>query len=271
MPLLDENIPAQHGIIIGGTRSLGLAIAKTMLSQGRPVSVIGRTPPKAQPYINLAENQTEDENRAANAAGQDTPQGSLYFQPTDLSEGSSLPGALDAIEKRGGPWHSLVFSQRFRGEGDPWEGEWRVNVEATRRIVEHCAYREDPWRRIRHIVVIGSNASRLDASEQPVAYHAVRAALEQMVRSWAVRLGPLGVRVNMVSPTMVRKGNQPGAWPSPLEHLVPLGYACPQEQIASVVGFLCSAASQYVTGQVIMVDGGLSLLAQTAVARAISS
>ena len=233
-----------HSLIVGGTKGTGLALAKMLAAGGHSVSAVGRSRPD------------EAETRG------------ISFHRQDLAELEALPGLLDAIQLAGGPCDNLIFSQRNRlTGGDPWLNEWTISVEATRRIVEHCLASPNGKPR-RNVVVIGSLASRLDMDGQPVAYHAVRAALEQMVRSWAARHGRQGLRCNLVSPAYIQK--EPGA---PDEHrrrqaaMTPLGYIAPPEEIAAVIQFLCGPGAAYITGQNIFVDGGLSALSPLSAVR----
>lgn len=237
----------RHGIIIGGTRSLGFETARFMAARSWKISAIGRTPISTVEYFPNA--------------------GSITFYSADIQNEKDINSILNIIEKNSGLWDALIFSQRFRGNNDPWDGEWKTSLEATRKIVDNCVSRIHNHQENRYIVIVGSNASHFDVSDQHIAYHVVRAALEQAMRSWAVRLAPKGIRVNMVCPNMVRKSYL--CEPTDFEKLIPLGYACKQSEIASVINFLCSEDSQYVTGQTIMIDGGLSLVSQLSCAKMI--
>ena len=94
--------------------------------------------------------------------------------------------------------------------------------------------------------------------ENGAVYGASKAALEQLTRAFALRLGPTGVRVNAVRPGL--RGNTLEG--IPVEHLqrvgstVPLRRLARQGEVASVVTFLCSEAAAFITGEVVAVDGG---------------
>jgi 3-oxoacyl-[acyl-carrier protein] reductase len=94
--------------------------------------------------------------------------------------------------------------------------------------------------------------------ENGAVYGASKAALEQLTRAFALRLGPTGVRVNAIRPGL-RGDTLEGI---PAEHLqrvgstVPLRRLAQQGEVTSVVTFLCSEAAAFITGEVIAVDGG---------------
>lgn len=95
-------------------------------------------------------------------------------------------------------------------------------------------------------------------------YPPAKAAVVSLTKMAALEYGPLGVRVNAVGPGMiVTEGTAEtfGATPEaqrPRAELIPLGRLGAPEDIAGPVGFLCSPASAYMTGQVLWVDGGFS-------------
>jgi len=199
--------------------------------------------------------------------------GNVRQYSIELTRTALLATALREIVRRDGRIDNLVFLQRFRGEGDAWQGELEVSLTATRTIIESLASQFGRRRPGGAIVIVCSNASHLVAEEQPVAYHAAKAALRQMARFYAVTLGPLGIRVNCVSPGSVLKEESREFFlqNKPLQKLfrqiTPLGRMGTAEEIASVIAFLCNPASSFVTGQDIAVDGGLSLLWQESLAR----
>jgi NAD(P)-dependent dehydrogenase (short-subunit alcohol dehydrogenase family) len=202
-------------------------------------------------------------------------QPNVRHYPSDLTDATRREEVLEEILRTDGPPANLVFLQRFRGEGDAWQGELELSLTATRVIIERLfasGRRETGG----SIVIIGSNSSRLIAAEQPVGYHAAKAALSQMARYYAVTLGPRGIRVNCVTPGLVLKDESREFYlrNKPLQRLfreiTPLGRMGTAEEVAGVIGFLCSPAASFVTGQDIAVDGGISQLWQESVARKVS-
>jgi NAD(P)-dependent dehydrogenase (short-subunit alcohol dehydrogenase family) len=119
--------------------------------------------------------------------------------------------------------------------------------------------------RIRSIVNIGSIYGQLAVDHRiyempdrqtPITYACAKAALIQMTRYLGACWAPLGVRVNCVSPGGVKRSQTP-EFSAKYSSRVPMSRMASPEEVAGVVGFLASEASSYLTGQNIMVDGGL--------------
>ena len=101
-PSLDDDSTPTHSLVIGGTRGIGRAVVRTLAQDDRVVSVIGRRPPS-------------EADRGISAA---------RYWAVDLTDDDGISAALGEITRLRGPLSNLVFLQRYRGEGDPWKGEY---------------------------------------------------------------------------------------------------------------------------------------------------
>jgi NAD(P)-dependent dehydrogenase (short-subunit alcohol dehydrogenase family) len=96
-------------------------------------------------------------------------------------------------------------------------------------------------------------------------YTVSKAGLKEMMRGFARELAPKGIRANAVAPGIVAVGLAKRQWDTDpsyrarAEKAIPLGYMQPPETIANVFLFLCSDLANYMTGSVLLVDGGCSL------------
>jgi NAD(P)-dependent dehydrogenase (short-subunit alcohol dehydrogenase family) len=241
---------AEHYLIIGGTTGIGRAMVKRLSAQGQTISVIGRHPsPEVEQHL----------------AG-------IHFYAVDLVDHAATQQAIDRSVEAAGKLSHVVFFQRYRGKGDAWEGELQVSLTATKVIVEHCRDKFDGTGN-HAIVIVSSIASRLVLAEQPVSYHMAKAALVQMMRYYAVTLGSSGIRVNAVSPDACVKEEARKFYEEnvPLRELnnsiIPLGRMGTSEDVVNVIQFVCSAQAGFMTGQEIVVDGGLSIVGHSALAR----
>ena len=231
-----------HSLVAGGTKGLGREIVKVFGAQEHTLSVLGRNVPEP-----LDDNLLD-----------------IQYWPVDVTDTSVLNDALEGIIARG-KVDNLVLCQRYRGDGDSWVGELETSLTAAKNIIEGLC--DEFVEEGGSIVFIGSVASHLVACEQPVSYHVAKAGLVQMCRYYAVALGKHGIRVNMVSPSVYVKEESAGFYlknPKVCKQysdMTPLGRMGSAKEIATVVDFLCSPAASFVTGQEIVVDGGMSLQA----------
>ena len=123
------------------------------------------------------------------------------------------------------------------------------------------------------VVIISSNASHFVSEEQPAEYHSSRAALDGLMRYYAVAYGNKGIRFNSILPsTLIKPENidfftKDNKVRKMIENITPLGRMGEADDIANLVEFLCSPKSSFITGNSFFVDGGLSIIGQESIAR----
>jgi 3-oxoacyl-[acyl-carrier protein] reductase len=101
-------------------------------------------------------------------------------------------------------------------------------------------------------------------AQESAAYHAAKAGLVQFTRYLAFQEAAAGIRANAVLPGIVDRDGGPKLSDNAdnrvvLEAAVPMGHAANGENVADVVTFLASDQASYITGQSLVVDGGLTL------------
>ena len=242
-------------LITGGTRGIGLGIAKVMLREGWAVAVSGTT----------AEG-------CARAEAELRPLGRVASAAFAVEDAAAWEPALDAVEAALGPLGALVanagVSLRADGqivplaETDPahWARTFAINLEGvvngfravTRRLVAHGGGGA--------LVAISSIAGRVGSSALSASYSSSKAAVIGLCRQQAMELGPKGIRVNAVCPgaidtDMLRAGPMRAA-PAVLAAAA-LGRVAQPEEVGEVVEFLLSPRASYVTGATVDVSGGL--------------
>lgn len=242
-----------HTLVIGGSRGIGRTLVRSLAEDGQAVSVISRSQPTGLDDLT-----------------------SVRTWLADVTDASALTAALSATLREQGPISGTVLLQRYRGDGDDWAGELATSLTATRSVLEWVGEQSRLSDEGTAVVVIGSIAGSFIASEQPVSYHVAKAGIAQLVRYYAVALGPNGVRVNSVSPgTIVKEESQSLYRENPeLERLyrdiIPLGRMGTARDVADLAMFLLSDRASFLTGQNIVLDGGVSLHGHEALARRVS-
>jgi 3-oxoacyl-[acyl-carrier protein] reductase len=106
------------------------------------------------------------------------------------------------------------------------------------------------------IVSIASVAGLIGNKGQ-ANYSAAKAGLIGASRSIASEVARLGVRVNVVAPGLIETEMIEGAHIKSIKEMIPMARIGKPEEVAKVVGFLCSEDASYITGQVISVNGGM--------------
>jgi NAD(P)-dependent dehydrogenase (short-subunit alcohol dehydrogenase family) len=233
-----------HSLVIGGTRGIGRAVVRMFAAEGHRVTAIGRRPP--------SERVT----------------GVTYLE-ADLLD----PKRIDDVFSSLGKLNNLVFMQRYRGQDDAWTGEIETTLTATKTAIEQLAGK---FEKPAAIVMMSSIIAEHVVHNQPVSYHVGKAGINQLVRYYAVTLGEQGIRVNGVAPATTLKDESKDVYLKDekllglYQKMIPLRRMGTAEEVAQVIGFLCSEKSSFVTGQVITVDGGLTLQFPESLVRCIS-
>jgi 3-oxoacyl-[acyl-carrier protein] reductase len=121
----------------------------------------------------------------------------------------------------------------------------------TRPVIEQMV------RKRKGSIVSISSASSLMANRGQANYSAAKAGLNAASRVVASEVARLGIRVNVVAPGLIETDMIVNAPKAEIKALIPMARIGKPEEVAQMVGFLCSDAASYVTGQIISVNGGM--------------
>ncbi len=144
---------------------------------------------------------------------------------------------------------------------EKWEAEFAVNVTAPMMLAQRVARRLIERRRPGRIINITSIYASVGNPYRMVAYAASKAALVNLTRELAVEWAGYGINVNAISPGMMptelnERGLVLPGIRERTESFTPAGRLGRPEEVRGAVIYLASAASSYVTGSIVAVDGG---------------
>ena len=192
---------------------------------------------------------------------------SVFADHCDVRDRKQVARFFESVRERFGTVHYLVNNAGIATDGAMWrltEDDWN-NVIATNLIgAFNCLAVVSPlFRKQRFGKVVNISSHQAGRPGFGVtSYAASKAGIEGLTRAAAVELGPSNVNVNAVAPGFVRTERLQSLPPEVLDRArssTVLGRLAEPEEIATVVTFLCSDEARHVTGQIIQVDGGLSL------------
>jgi gluconate 5-dehydrogenase len=242
-------------LVTGGGGRLGEAIATALAEAGADVVLAGR-----------------DLDRLERAAGR-LGDRSAGVQLLDVRDEDSIAAGFDEIEAAGGPVQILVNNAGVAsaaGLGEVTAAEFARVLETNVTGAYLCAQRAALAMRELgggKIVNVGSiygsvaadqriyEGSEMMRSSSP--YAASKSALVNLTRDLAVRLAAWNVQVNMLSPGGV-EADQPPAFQAAYAQRTPAGRLATPDDIGPTAVYLAAAASDYVTGQNIHIDGGFT-------------
>ena len=262
------SIQGKTAIVTGAANGIGLAIARHFLDKGANVM-----------FADMDEDRLE-----AEVGEEARGEGPVRMFAGDLRQKLTLANLLSATMDSFDRVDILVNACRQMAVSDPLsvdedavEALWEQNVLTSLRLSQMTAKRmiqlaektgaEGPVGTIINLSSVAAVRTRPDM----MGYSVACAAVEQMTRSLALALAPKGIRVNAVSFASVMSASLQAAlkahpdWRAPIEEATPLGRIAAADEVAEAVHFLASDASAFMTGQVVTVDGGRSLLDVVAV------
>jgi NAD(P)-dependent dehydrogenase (short-subunit alcohol dehydrogenase family) len=250
------DLDGKVAVVTGSSRGIGRAIAERMAEQGARVIISSR--------------KTEPCEEAAAAICARHGEGRAIAIPANISSKEQLQhlaeettrvfGKIDVLVCNAasnpayGPMHKMSDDQ-FRKilDNNIVSNHWLINFTAPQMIE----------RRDGSIIIV-SSIGGLKGSPIIGAYCISKAADFQLARNLAVEFGPHNVRINCIAPGLIRTDFARALWDNPdtlkaSTARTPLGRIGEPDEIAGTAVFLASKAGSYMTGQVVVVDGGATI------------
>jgi 3-oxoacyl-[acyl-carrier protein] reductase len=247
----------QVALVSGGSRGIGRAIVEAFAAEGAKVAVVYRGSQEAAEQLSA---QIKERGGTAVAI------------QTDVADAASVQACVQRVEKELGPISILVNNAGVieddlfvRMKPDAWNKVIQTNLGGVFNFCHQVAFGMMQRRSGRIINLSSVVAEHVNMGQ--TNYAASKGAINSFTRALAVELAKRGVTVNAIAPGFIETDmsaavrNKAG---DRIAKLIPMRRIGRPEDIARVAVFLASADSSYITGQVLTVDGGLTLGAVSA-------
>ena len=250
------DLTGKVAIVTGSSRGIGRASAEALAGHGAKVVISSRRQ-DACDEVAAALNATHGEGTALAVAASISDKAALRHLVDETRRGF---GRIDVLVCNAasnpyyGPLEGIADDQ-FRKilDNNILSNHWLIQLVAP----EMRARREGS-------IVIVSSIGGLRGSPVIGAYNVSKAADLQLARNYAVEFGPDNVRVNCIAPGLIRTDFARALWEDPerasaTNATTPLRRIGEPEEIAGAVVYLASRASAFMTGQVMVIDGGVTI------------
>ncbi len=248
-------LKGQVALVTGGTKGIGKAIAENLTRNGAQVVVTARNAPgesvEGQHFIAA-------DLRFADAAG------------SIATEVLERYGKIDILVNNAGA--NLSPGGGFQALSDEhWHNDWELNFMSVVRM-NKALLPAMISQKSGVIINISTGAAKQPIWDMTMSYSAAKAALNTYSKALATELAPQGIRVNVVSPGLVRtelmmdfvenlaksaQSTVDDTYKAMMDKVgVPMGRMAEPEEIAGLVGFLVSQDAKYITGVNYSLDGG---------------
>jgi 2-dehydro-3-deoxy-L-rhamnonate dehydrogenase (NAD+) len=238
----------RHAVVTGGASGLGLTIAQRLIQSGGSVSLWDRDDAAARKAAQALGTQ-------ADAVG------------VDVSDHAAVQRAVQATVQAAGRIDALVNSAGISGPNTKlWEypvEDWLQVIDVNLHGLFLCCREVVPVMRAANygrIVNIASVAGK-DGNPNASAYSASKAAVIALTKSLGKELADTGIRVNCVTPAAVKTAIFEQMTPEHIQFMlskIPMGRFGTPEEVAAMIGWLCTEECSFSTGAVFDLSGGRS-------------
>jgi NAD(P)-dependent dehydrogenase (short-subunit alcohol dehydrogenase family) len=254
MTVLDAfSLNGKRALVTGGNRGLGLAFVRGLAEAGADVVFVSRDADRnAVAVAELAKEGLEVAAFDVDITAEDGPRLAVDGAVERL-------GGLDLLLNNAG---LAIHRPALEISDDEWDRVFDVNTRSLWRLTRQAgAYMKDHGGG--NIINVGSISSIIvNRPQWQPSYNASKAAVHQLTKSLAAEWAQYGIRVNAIAPGYVKTEMAPVDEPRFRRHWIedaPMQrYALPEE-IAPTVVYMASDASAFMTGSVVVIDGGYTV------------
>jgi len=254
MSLFD--LTGKVAVVTGSSRGIGRAIAERMAEQGANVVISSR---KLEPCQEVADaiNKAHGKGRAIALQANISAKEDLQKLVADTNKAL---GRIDIMvcNAASNPYYGPladIADEQFRKilDNNVVSNHWLIQLVAPQMM-----------QRKEGSIIIVSSIGGLRGSPVIGAYNVSKAADFQLARNYAIELGPHGIRVNCIAPGLVKTDFARALWENPdtlkrYTSTTPLRRIGEPDEIAGAAVYLASKASTFMTGQAIVIDGGVMI------------
>lgn len=241
---MEKMLSGKVCIVTGGSKGIGRAIVELFAAEGARVYYFSRS-----------------------RADGDEALGTAKWIACDVADEAQVAAAVEAVVAEAGCVDALVNNAGVTRDGlvfrmslDDWDTVLRTNLTSAFLVCRAVA-RHMIKRRSGSIVNVSSVVGIIGNGGQ-TNYSASKAGLIGFTKSLAREVGSRGVRVNALAPGFIDTSMTekiPAEAKEKLKAGIPLGRTGRPEEVAAAALFLCSGLSEYITGEVLKVDGGMGM------------
>lgn len=245
--MAERGLEGQVAVVTGSSRGIGRSIAERLAREGARVVVTGRSAASAE------------------AAAAELPGGEHLGAACDVADAEAVAGLVKRVESELGSLDVLVNNAGITADNimlrlgdDDWDRVLDTNLKGAFLMIRAAA-RGMMKRRAGRIINITSVVG-LTGNRGQVNYAASKAGLVGLTKSVAKELASRGVLCNAVAPGFIETdmtADMTDAARDALNQQIALGRLGSPEDVAGVVAFLAGPDASYMTGQVVIVDGGM--------------
>ena len=249
-----ESSASETVLITGSGIGIGAATARAFASAGYRVVVTDVLDDEGQKVI------SEIEDRGGEAEYRHLDVTSTEEVERVVSEAEERYGPLGCVVANAGIAHKVPLTELT---DEKWDHTHEIDLKGVMRVCRAAAPAMREAKR-GSMIAVSSIMGVAYGWDEHVQYSAAKAGIVGLVRGLAVELARDGIKVNGIAPGYIRTAQalseEHSLGPQGLEEaaeFIPMGRVGEPEDIADVILFLASDAARYLTGQVVVVDGGL--------------